>query len=130
MTRIRTQTSIVLGKKIKDLKFKKVTSNNSGDTHYNVETGVLDYLGDEITLLVYPKQKLVTDEGYTGLSLDSSRKPIDISKARLLINSHNVTLTNTYYQRMELEYEGSDWEEAVKKLTACIVDVYAALTLV
>lgn len=118
--------SAKLGKRIADLRAEK--SHLNGQIYYHVHTGILDYLGDEIILSVYPDRRIVTDEGYTETVLSGESGKLNISNAKILIDSHGVILRNTFEEELEVKYEGEHWEAAVSKLTACIVDVYSILT--
>lgn len=124
-----------LGKRVKEMTYTKFnTRRDEGvyysvrdeGVYYSVKTGVLDYFGDEIILSVFPHESLITDEGYTVHSIESGRKPVYVSKARLLIESHGAILTDTYYPNIQMTYD-EDWIDVAKKLTSCIVDVYAVL---
>lgn len=117
----------VLGKNIGMFKVKEFNEVNGDGVYYRVNTGVSDYIGDEIILTVWPEKNIVTDEGYTEFLLESDERSMNIVDARLFIESSGVELTNTYNAHLVVHYEKDGWEEAVKVLTACIIDTYAIL---
>lgn len=94
-----------------------------------VRTGILDYLGDEIVLTVFPDSHYVSDEGYTNYLCDMEYVQLRFSKARIFMESLGLTLVDGHYQELRLSYEGDNWEEATKKMVGCILDIYTVLTL-
>lgn len=115
-----------LGKRTQAMRVTRFDTRYSDkQEYYSVKTGVLDYLGDEIILTVFPDKRTVTDEGYTEYTLSGEKRPYRLSKAQALIDAHKVSVANTYRQELYLKYDGDQWEDAVNRLVACIVDVYS-----
>lgn len=116
-----------LGKRKRDIQLDKKKDNNcKGIT---VSTGVFDYLGDEIILTMLPDEKIISDEGYTDYALESILGNNDFSNVRLLIQAHHIEYIDDYKQSLIIHYTEDNHIEAIKKLTACIVDIYAGLEI-
>lgn len=127
---MKSSGSSTLGKRTQKMRVARFDTRFSDkQEYYSVKTGVLDYLGDEIILTVFPDKHTVTDEGYTEYTLSGEKRPYRLSKAQALIDAHQVKMANTYRQELYLTYEGDKWEDAVNRLVACIVDVYSIINI-
>lgn len=113
-----------LGNKFKDIHIEKEKLGSN----LKVYTGVNDLMNDEIILTAIPEEGIISDLGYTDYSLECLLLEFEFNRAAQLIRAHDVQLLNDYQQTLVIPYSHDDEEEflqQVKKLTSCIVDMYA-----
>lgn len=115
----------LLGKKINDVRL--VEYMDSQTPHILAYSGVIDFMGDEIILTIFPEEGVISDEGYTEYALEGMGNRMYLSKVKILIKSHKVILTDGYTQSLELKLIDDEYVHSVNRLTSCIIDIYASL---
>lgn len=84
-------------------------------------SGARDYFEDQVSFTVDEVNKKVTDDGYTTYLFETFDKTL--MNYRSIIQMYGVTLENTQQGALSVSYEGNQYENAGKRLNACVMEL-------